>query len=247
MKISIIIPALNEEAGIEKVIDQIPKGELLKSGYEVEIIVVDNGSTDKTAEIAKAKEAQVVAQPLRGYGNAYRAGFAKATGNIIVTGDADMTYPFDRLPQLIEVLIANDWDFLNTDRLNKVNPAATTAYVHALGTWALSFIIRFFFNCPFHDSQSGMWIFKREIWKFLSVKSEGMSFSQEIKIEAFTKGFKCGEIPIEYRPRVGESKLSVVRDGLGAMSQILRKKFNGKEKVPDLSFEARANIEASKK
>lgn len=225
MKISIVIPALNEEAGIGAVIDQVPQDRLQNSGYQIEIIVVDNGSTDRTAALAASRGAKVIKQPLRGYGNAYKAGFASAGGDIIVTGDADMTYPFDAVPELVDILLKKNLDFLNTNRLSKTSPALTMAYVHAIGTWVLSFIMQMFFECPFRDSQSGMWIFRREILQSVSPQSSGMPFSQEIKIEAFTKGFKCDEVAIEYRSRVGESKLNPVSDGLGTLLHLVRRRF----------------------
>ena len=110
-KISIVIPAFNEEQGIGSVIKQVPVSSLNASGYEVEIIVVDNASTDHTADVARSHGAFVVYQPLRGYGNAYKAGFNNATGDIIVTGDADMTYPFDMALSLIEKLETENLDF----------------------------------------------------------------------------------------------------------------------------------------
>lgn len=228
MKISIVIPALNEEAGIKSVIKQIPTEKLEISGYQVEIIVVNNGSEDRTAEIAKQNGAIVVQQPLKGYGNAYKAGFKNASGDIIVTGDADMTYPFDATEELVEFLIENKLDFLNTNRLEKVNPGLT-AQIHALGTHLLTWMMKVFFRCPFRDSQSGMWIFKRRILDVVSMNSSGMSFSQEIKIEAFTKGFRCGEVPIEYRPRIGESKLNALGDGCEVMMHLIRKRFKKKK------------------
>lgn len=229
MKISIVIPALDEETGIEAVIKQIPTAKLRQAGYETEIIVVDNGSVDRTAEIARAYGATVISECKRGYGNAYKAGLKKATGDIIVTGDADMTYPFDKTRELIEYLVTNNLDFLNTNRLEKLNPGLT-ARIHALGTFTLTGISKAFFKCPFHDSQSGMWIFKRSVWEGISVQSEGMPFSQEIKIEAFLCGFRCGEIPIEYRSRVGESKLNTIGDGWGAVRQLVRKRMEKKRK-----------------
>ncbi|MFA6896706.1 MAG: glycosyltransferase family 2 protein [Patescibacteria group bacterium] len=229
MKISFIIPALNEEAGIEAVIRQIATAGLDEAGYEKEIIVVDNGSEDRTGEIARSCGATVVKECKQGYGNAYKAGFAKATGDIIITGDADMTYPFDHSPELIEYLLTNDLEFLNTNRLEKLNPGLV-AHLHALGTFALTVTIKLFFKCPFRDSQSGMWIFKRYILDTISVESPGMPFSQEIKIEAFTRGFRCAEVPIEYRPRVGESKLNTFHDGWGAFKHLFQRRLAANKK-----------------
>ena len=224
-KISVVIPALNEEAGIGLVINQIPVEQLHRAGYDVEVIVVDNASTDNTAAVATAHGAKVVFQPERGYGNAYKAGFNNATGDIIVTGDADMTYPFDDTLRLVRILEDNNLDFLNTDRLSELKGKAMKTS-HIVGNWGLSVTTRVLFRWPFKDSQSGMWIFKRSIWSELHVCHAGMPFSQELKVDAFSRGFKCAEVPIEYRSRVGEVKLNAIRDGLLNISQLFIKYLN---------------------
>lgn len=224
-KISVVIPALNEEKGIGPAIDQIPVAKLNEMGYEVEILVVDNGSKDKTAQMATEKGARVIHQPIRGYGNAYKAGFDNATGDIIATGDADMTYPFDALPGLLEYLNRENIEFLSTDRLTKLNNKAMT-FSHIFGNWLLSSVTRLLFRWPYKDSQSGMWIFRRYIWPQIDVRSGYMPFSQELKLEAFAKGFVCAETPIEYRPRVGEVKLNATKDGLRNMTQLFLKRFS---------------------
>jgi glycosyltransferase involved in cell wall biosynthesis len=229
-KVSVVIPALNEEKAIEAVIKQIPVEALEDMGYETEIIVVDNGSTDRTAEIARGHGVTVVFQPIRGYGNAYKAGFDGATGDIIVTGDADMTYPFDAMPELLSKLHKDEIDFLNTDRLSNLNPEAMTRS-HVFGNWLLSMTTKILFRWPYRDSQSGMWVFRREIWQHLDVRSDGMPFSQELKIEAYTKGFKCAEVPIEYRVRTGEVKLCTVGDGVGNIKQLIKKRFSMRKKI----------------
>src|ERR1700761_1724388 len=94
-RLSIVIPALNEVANMKPVMESIPFERLSALGWTTEVVVVDNGSTDGTGEAARSLGAQVVLQPERGYGNAYKAGFAAATGDVIATGDADCTYPFD--------------------------------------------------------------------------------------------------------------------------------------------------------
>ena len=223
-KLSVVIPALNEEAGIGAVINQIPVEKLNKIGYQVEIIVVDNNSTDRTGEIAREHGARVIFQPVRGYGHAYKSGFDDATGDIIATGDADMTYPFDALPEMLATLHENRIDFITTDRLSGLNPKAMTIS-HVLGNKLLSRFARFLFRIPFRDSQSGMWIFRRSIWPHLEVHSGGMPFSQELKIEAFVKGFKCLEVHIEYRPRVGEVKLNTLKDGIRNTTHLFKKSF----------------------
>lgn len=222
--ISIIIPALNEEKGIGPVLREVPIQALKDLGYEVEVLVIDNGSTDKTPHIARNHGAKVIIQPIRGYGNAYKAGFANAKGDIIATGDADLTYPFEILPEILFLMESEGYDFINTDRLTKLNPEAMS-FSHKIGNYFFTYIIRILFGWPFKDSQSGMWIFKREIWEKLSVRSSGMPFSQELKIEAFLRGFKCAEIPIIYRARAGREKLNTIVDGIGNTVHLFRKRF----------------------
>jgi glycosyltransferase involved in cell wall biosynthesis len=226
-KITVIIPALNEEKAIKRVLRSIPIEKLKKIGYETEIMVVDNGSTDKTKHLAHKNGATVFVQPVRGYGNAYKAGFANATGDIIATGDADLTYPFEDLPAFIELMESRKLDFINTDRLTTLDPSVMH-WTHQFGNWVLTTICKTLWrDFPFRDSQSGMWIFKRKIWDKLNVVSSGMPFSQELKIEAYRKGFKCAEIPISYHARVGEVKLRGLRDAFGNTFHLFKKRLRG--------------------
>jgi glycosyltransferase involved in cell wall biosynthesis len=236
-KITIVIPALNEEKGIGPVIKEIPIKKLEKLGYTTEILVIDNGSTDKTPRIARESGANVIIQPIRGYGNAYKAGFANATGDIIATGDADLTYPFSILPRVIKKMEKDNLDFINTDRLTKLNPKVMI-WTHKFGNFLLTGICRTLFGLPFKDSQSGMWIFKRKIWKKLQVDSSGMPFSQELKIEAYMRGYRCHEIAIDYRARAGEVKNNTMRDGIGNILQLFQKRiaFRHNNSIPKLTF-----------
>jgi glycosyltransferase involved in cell wall biosynthesis len=225
-KITVVIPALNEEQAIGSVIKEIPINELKKMGYEIEIMVIDNGSKDKTRYIANSHRAKVIVQPIKGYGNAYKAGFANATGDIIATGDADLTYPFNDLPKIIKKMEDENLDFITTDRLTNFQPGVMSR-THYFGNLLLQLMTKILFGLPCKDSQSGMWIFKRSIWSKLNVKSSGMPFSQELKIEAYKKGFKCAEVPIVYRARVGEVKLSTFKNGLGNMLYLVFKRIFG--------------------
>lgn len=238
-KITVVIPALNEEQGIGLVLKEIPVNRLKNMGYETEVIVVDNGSKDKTRHIAMQHGATVLIQPVRGYGNAYKAGFANASGDIIATGDADHTYPFEDLPEILKQMEKEDLDFISTNRLKHVNPEVM-APSHIFGNRLLTAITKILFNLPFVDTQSGMWIFRREIWDELEVKSSGMAFSQELKIEVYMRGFKCAEVPIKYRIRAGVAKLNTLKDGTKVMFRIFHKRLStlflkntsrGKERV----------------
>jgi len=229
--LSVVIPALNEEKAIGPVIKEIPIGKLKKMGYNVEVLVIDNGSTDKTPHIARSHGAKVIVQPIRGYGNAYKAGFANATGDIIATGDADLTYPFDALPEFIKKIENEGYDFVNTDRLTTLNPEVMQKS-HVFGNWFLTFIIKNLFHAPFKDTQSGMWIFKRTILKTIKVRSSGMPFTWEIKVEAYLRGYKCTEVPIDYRARAGETKLDTVKDGIKNILRIFKKRSSYGFKLP---------------
>ena len=225
-KITIVIPALNEEHAIGSVIKEVPIEQLKKMGYSVEIMVIDNGSVDKTRHIANSHGAKVIVQPIKGYGNAYKAGFANATGDIIATGDADLTYPFNDLPKIIKKIEDENLDFITTDRLTNLEPGVMSR-THYFGNLLLQFITKTLYGLSCKDSQSGMWIFKSSIWSKLNVKSLGMPFSQELKIEAYKNGFRCAEVPIIYRARIGEVKLSTLKDGVGNMLHLIKKRILG--------------------
>ncbi|QNP62933.1 glycosyltransferase family 2 protein [Streptomyces genisteinicus] len=218
--LSIVMPALNEAPNLPRVMATMPLERLRADGWDTEVLVVDNASTDGTGDVARSLGARVVEQPARGYGNAYHAGFAAAEGDVIATGDADCTYPFDALPYLLRILVAQDVEFMTTDRLGRANRHAM-CLSHRIGNHVLSAMSRGLFRNGLHDSQSGMWIFRRRIWRDLDVRATGMVFSQEIKNSATLSGYRCLEVPIEYRKRAGEVKLHALRDGTAEILQLI--------------------------
>lgn len=220
-KMSVIIPTMNEEKSIGLVIDEIK--DAIGSSMPFEILVVDTDSKDRTRQIASEKGAVVVDEPRRGYGRAYKTGFEKASGEIIATLDADMTYPASDLPSLIETLETRGLDFVTTNRFARMDKGAMSAK-HRFGNWVLSATTRLLFRVKLRDSQSGMWVFRRELLDRLELKSDAMSLSEEIKIEAFKKG-KALEVPISYRVRVGDVKLSSWKDGTGNLRYLFTKRF----------------------
>ncbi|MCL6477731.1 MAG: glycosyltransferase family 2 protein [Peptococcaceae bacterium] len=211
--ISVVIPALNEAEAIGSVVKAIPKRRLAELGYQTQILVVDNGSTDGTGELAKKAGADVVREERRGYGRAYKTGFAKAKGEIIVTADADLTYPVEIIPHLVRMLEEQDLDFITTNRFAKMDRKAMSLR-NKIGNTILNLTTRLLFFADIKDSQSGMWCFKKEVVQQTRLISDHMPFSQELKIKTIkSRKYKWKEVPIEYRTRVGEVKLNGWRDG----------------------------------
>jgi glycosyltransferase involved in cell wall biosynthesis len=227
--LSVVIPALNEVENIPAVIAAVPTARLLEVGWDTEIVIVDNASTDGTGELAESLGARVVRQPLRGYGNAYRAGFAAVSSDVIATGDADRTYPFEALPELLGYLDEHDVDFLTTNRLHAANRQAMKSS-HFLANHVLSATSRALFGHGVRDSQSGMWVFKREVWQGIRVTSPGMAFSQEIKNSAIRAGFAVREVPIEYRLRGGQVKLKALSDGMSNLRSLFEHRLSLRER-----------------
>ena len=222
-KASVIIPTMNEEASIGMVIDEVRTA---MGDRPYEVLVVDTSSKDRTREIAAEKGAIVIDEPRRGYGRAYKTGFEKASGEVIATLDADLTYPAADIPKLVDMLDAKGLDFITTNRFAQMEKGAMSAK-HRLGNWVLSVSARLLFRIKLRDSQSGMWIFRRSILPRISLESDGMPMSEELKVESFKK-FRAAEVPITYRVRVGEVKLSSWKDGLGNLRFLFHKRFRGR-------------------
>jgi glycosyltransferase involved in cell wall biosynthesis len=216
--ITVIIPCLNEEQGIERVLRAMPD-------FVDEIIVVDNNSTDRTSEVAASLGAKVIREEIRGYGRSYKRGFATATKDLIVTLDGDHSYPVDALSYLIEAFLHLDVDFLNASRF-PVRDAQAMSFKHKFGNLLLSIAMSVLFFRWVRDSQSGMWVLRRSILKEMKLESDGMAFSEEIKIEALrNRKIRFGEISIMYSSRLGEKKLNPWRDGVQNMAFLAKKRF----------------------
>jgi glycosyltransferase involved in cell wall biosynthesis len=216
--ITVIIPCLNEEQGIEKVLRAMPE-------FVDEVIVVDNNSTDRTSEVAASLGAKVIREEVRGYGRSYKRGFAQATGDLIITLDGDHSYPVDALSYLIEAFLHLEVDFLNASRF-PVRDAHAMSLKHKFGNLMLSLAMTMLFFRWVRDSQSGMWVLRRSIIKEMKLESDGMAFSEEIKIEALRNPrIRFGEISIQYSSRLGEKKLNPWRDGIRNLTFLAKKRF----------------------
>ena len=213
-RITVVIPCYNEEEGIRTVIEQMPP-------IVDEILVVDNCSTDRTSEVARSLGARVVYEERKGYGRAYKTGFEKARGDIIVTMDGDGTYPPASIPLLMDVLIGEQLDFMTARRWRSRNDKSKSP-LRLFGNAVLTGTTMLLFGKFLVDSQSGMWVFRRDALPRFQPEADTMALSQEIKILAFTnRQVRCLEMPIYYGERVGESKLNLWRDGFGNLLQLL--------------------------
>lgn len=167
---------------------------------------------------------RVVVERRRGYGLAFMTGFGLSRGRVIVTMDADLTYPADQIGRLHSLLVCSHLDFMNTNRF-KEHETGAFRWQNYIGNGLLSLVMNSLFRTPFKDSQSGMWVFRRSIWKELKCNGRHMEFSSEIKIEASQKHLRCAEVPIFYRRRKAGKSSNSVEEGLKIALYILAERF----------------------
>ncbi|RLE68297.1 MAG: glycosyltransferase family 2 protein [Thermoprotei archaeon] len=208
MKTSLIIPAYNEEKGLPLVIeDYLDKVD--------EIIVVDDGSTDRTFEVAKkyAKKYDVKIykhETNKGKVAALRTGVEHATGEIIIFTDADYTYPAKYVPEFVKE-IEKGADLVLGSRLKNIK---NMPFLNRIGNRIFSLLATYIGCINITDSQTGYRAFKRDMFDKLNVNAKGLEFETKMTVRAAKHGYKIVEIPIEYRERVGKSKLRPIRDGI---------------------------------
>lgn len=222
MLITVLLPSLNEEGGIVNTLEAIPRKKLRKMGYEVEVLVVDGGSRDRTREVARKKKAKVlITEP--GYGFQYRYGFKRVKGRIIVTADSDGSYPMEEIPKYIKILEDEKLEFISTNRFARMGRGSMRK-INLVGNWLLTLFTNLLFGLRLKDSQSGMWVMRRSALDKLRLTSSGMALSEEIKIEAF-KNLKAKEVPSSYSKRVGRVKLKILQDGMENFLFLFKKRF----------------------
>src|SRR5689334_3693858 len=209
--VSVVIPCLNEAETITECVTRA-RAALEGNGLHGEVVVADNGSTDGSPELAERAGARVVHEPRRGYGSAYLAGFAAARGDRIVMADADLTYDFREIPRFLEK-IDEGADFVIGNRMAKIHPGAMPWLHRYVGNPVLTGILNLFFGVGVDDAHCGMRALRRDVLPRFDLRTTGMEFASEMVIRAGKEELEITQIPIEYRPREGESKLSTWRDG----------------------------------
>jgi len=216
-KISIIIPCLNEEAGIGFCLTETIKV-IKDKGLSAEIIVVDNDSTDKTSQIVsefqkKFEKIILIKEDKMGYGSAYLKGMSIASGEYIVMADGDGTYDFSLIPQFV-TKAENDFDLVVGNRFSSPEIKKVMPWLHRkIGNPFLSFLVRIFFNAKIKDVHCGMRLISKKALELIDLNTTGMEFASEMVIKVAKKKLPIGEIDISYRERLGESKLRSFSDG----------------------------------
>jgi len=228
MRASLVVPTLNEERSIAEVLrtfrraaDEANRTVFRDAPLAWEVVVVDGASTDRTRELAEAEGARVVVERRRGYGRAYKTGFREAGGEVIATSDGDGTYPVETIPAAVRHLLDEGIDFLSGDRMTRVTRRSMTTE-HRFGNSLRNLFLeiayhRYVVGLPggtIADSQSGFWVFRRRVLDRVHLTSDGMAFSEELKVEAIVRGLRFVEVPIAYGERATPPKLQSGRDGI---------------------------------
>jgi glycosyltransferase involved in cell wall biosynthesis len=209
-RVSVVIPCLNEAETITECVTSA-RAVLEESGLQGEVIVVDNASDDGSGDVARAAGATVVYEPRRGYGSAYLAGLAAAQGDYIVMADADLTYDFREIPAFVRELEAGAQVVVG-NRLKGIQPGAMP-WLSRIGNPILSGFLNLLYRTNVGDVHCGMRALRRDALPVLNLRAIGMEFASEMVIRAAREKLDLREIPIKLYARVGESKLSPLRDG----------------------------------
>ena len=229
-RLSLVVPAYNEERFIEEVLRQT-----LELPFEdVEVVVVDDGSQDRTAEIvaglAESRQAlRLVRHPVnRGKGAAVRTGLAATTGDIVVIQDADLEYSPKDVPKLIAPIAGGVADVVYGSRLRGGGePQRAHLFWHYVGNRALTLLTNLLFNTTISDMEVGYKAFRGELVRSISLRSEDFRFEPEISAKVLRRGVRLYELPISYYGRTyDEGKKITWRDGILAVGALLRYRFS---------------------
>ena len=212
-KITVVIPTLNEVKAIGKVLSGVHDSLI---GFDYRVLVVDGRSIDGTDKIAREMGADVIYQQGKGYGDALKTGFFYARkrldAKIIVMMDADLTYDPKYIPELIAPILKNKADMVVGNRFAEMQ-RGSMPLVNKFGNRLLSLVAKLALGLGVYDTQSGMRAFKSRLLDSMTLVAVGMPLAMEILAEALSADARICEVPISYRPRVGETKLNPIKDG----------------------------------
>jgi len=211
--VSVVMGSRNEEGAISKVIKGIQKA----TRDQAEIVVVD-GSLDRTPDIAESLGAKVIRQKPQGYGVAVKAALMSASRDIIITVDCDDTYPTEQIPEFVR-LIREGYDVVSGSRIAR--DTKNMRSLNKLGNRLFADITSFLYGISVTDVTTGMRAYRRKVIHSINW-TENVGLSAELLFRPALRGFKIIEIPIDYRPRIGETKLNPLTGGLGIFKSIIK-------------------------
>jgi len=218
MRVSFLIPAFNEEATIGEVLERIAA-----LGLDAQVVVVDDGSTDRTAAIAEAHGATVIRQANAGKGAAIRAAIGVIDGEIAVIQDADMEYDPAEVPELIDPIVRGVADVVYGSRLRGGKPQRAYLFWHLVGNKFLSLLTCVLYNTTLSDMETGYKAFRSDVLHSLELRENHFGFEPEITAKICKRKLRIYELPISYYGRThAEGKKITWRDGFRAIWVLLR-------------------------
>src|SRR3989442_5373384 len=221
--LSILLPALNEENGVEAVMKRIPRSTLKRNGLSYCVYLLDGQSTDQTRAIASKLGAEVFVQTGHGKGSAFREFVPKIKEDFTILLDSDGTYPPEAIPELVEALGDDNPVVLGSRLRGSINEGAMSGLNYA-GNVLLSWFASVLFATPISDVCSGMWAFVSNRLKSLSLTANGFDLEADIFAECALRGIPILEIPIRYDRRIGEPKLHL-KEGFRIALALLQKRL----------------------
>ena len=223
-KVCIIIPTINEAETIGRVIDEIPSQAMEEAGYEVEVMVIDGGSTDRTRQIAEERGARVVIEPRQGKGRAMRTALDIPRADFIFMLDGDYTYPPSYIAQMLE-LLRDTYPVVIGSRLRGQIEKGGMSRLNVIGNHLLTLMANILYGTRISDLCTGYWGLRGEVIPNLNLSADGFDFEAELFSQVAKKGYRIGEVPIYYRRRQTPAKLSSLRDGLKIGWALITRRF----------------------
>ncbi len=227
-KVTIILPALNEEKTIGKVIDEIPISDLEKAGYIIQVLVADGNSTDQTRKIAERKGADIVIEPRKGKGVAIKTALKSVDADYVFMIDADYTYPASYIPDMLTLL--QEYSVVMGSRMTGKREKGAMTRINTIGNYLLSLLATIVYQKRVSDVCTGCWGFQSKAIVGLDVKATGFELEARLFSRLARKGFSIAEIPIYYRKREGQAKLRPLRDGSRIAWTLIKRRF---QKITD--------------
>lgn len=225
-RLSIIVPAYNEERTIKKVMKKIKELDLRKYNLEKEIIIINDGSVDNTEKtLSNIGGIKLISHNKNmGKGAAIKTGIRNSNGEILMIQDSDLEYDPRQIPRLIKPILEGENVVYGSRFMGKI--IGPQIILHTIGNKLLSFFTRVLYNTKITDMETGYKVFRKEVIKDIKIRSNRFDFEPEITAKILKKGYRIKEIPIEFRPRTfSEGKKITWIDGIKALFSLVRYRF----------------------